>query len=91
MSLDPICILDLETVTFTKVNPAFTSVLGYGEKEFLNKSLFNFIHPDDRERTVSIFDTKLKHGEEVIKYRTRCLCKDGGFRWLSWVRGLVPV
>ena len=33
MSLDPICIADINTATFIKVNPAFTEILGYSEEE----------------------------------------------------------
>jgi PAS domain S-box-containing protein len=37
MSLDMICIADINTSTFLKVNPAFTEVLGYSEAELLGK------------------------------------------------------
>ncbi|MCP5007657.1 MAG: PAS domain S-box protein, partial [Planctomycetes bacterium] len=46
-SLDLICEADINTATFTKVNPAFTSVLGYSKKELLDCRFLDFIHPDD--------------------------------------------
>jgi len=33
MSLDMLCVADINTATFLKVNPAFTETLGYSEGE----------------------------------------------------------
>jgi PAS domain S-box-containing protein len=85
MSLDMICIADINTATFIKVNPAFTEVLGYSEEELLKKPFFDFIHPDDIDETLTIIEQKLQKVSKVINFENRYRCKDGTYRWLSWV------
>lgn len=85
MSLDMICIADINTATFIKVNPAFTEILGYSEEDLLEKPFFDFIHPDDIDETLGIVDRKLQKGSKVINFENRYRCKDGTYRWLSWV------
>ena len=36
---------------FTKLNSSFRSILGYTEKEFLEKPLIFFVHDEDIEKT----------------------------------------
>jgi PAS domain S-box-containing protein len=45
MSLSMICIADIQTKMFLKINPAFIAVLGYQEKNCCNIQMFDFIHP----------------------------------------------
>ena len=85
MSLDMICIADINTATFIKVNPAFTEILGYFEEELLSRSFFDFIHPDDIDVTRTVIDQKLQKGTKVINFENRYRCKDGSYKWLSWV------
>ncbi len=90
MSPDMICIADINTATFLKVNPAFTETLGFSEEEFLQKPFLDFIHPDDVEATRSVVKNELKSGSKVINFENRYLCKDGTYRWLNWVSHPVP-
>ncbi|MDY6905000.1 MAG: PAS domain S-box protein [Thermodesulfobacteriota bacterium] len=90
MSLDMICIADIHTATFLKVNPAFTETLGFNEAELLEKPFFDFIHPEDVEATRAIVDQKLQKGARVINFDNRYRCKDGTYRWLSWVSHPSP-
>jgi len=85
MSLDMICIADINSVMFLKVNPAFTRILGYSENELLNRSFLDFIHPEDVESTVKVVSDSLKKGEKVFDFTNRYRCKDGTYRWLNWV------
>ncbi|MDY6904615.1 MAG: PAS domain S-box protein [Thermodesulfobacteriota bacterium] len=85
MSLDMICIADIRTATFLKVNPAFTETLGYSEEELLTSSFLEFIHPDDIEATRHVVLEKLLNGDKVINFENRYRCKDGSYKWLSWV------
>ncbi len=85
MSLDLICIADISSSTFLKVNPAFQNILGYAENELLNKPFSEFIHPDDIEPTRAIVEKKLSQGSKVINFENRYKCKDGSYKWLSWV------
>ncbi len=85
MSLDLICIADINTTKFLKVNPAFTEILGYSEKDLLEKPFFEFIHPEDLDSTQSVVEKKLQQGMKVINFENRYRCQDGSYLWLSWV------
>ena len=90
MSIDMICIADLTSATFIRVNAAFTETLGYSEDELLGQPFLNLIHPDDVASTVGILEEKLKAGDKVINFENRYRCKDGGYRWLNWVSQPLP-
>jgi PAS domain S-box-containing protein len=71
------------------VNPAFQKVLGYSEEELLARSIFELVHPDDREKTMSGY-VKLGKGEPVKLMENRLACKDGTYRWVAWSYFPVP-
>jgi len=85
MSLDMLCIADIRTGSFLKVNPAFTATLGYSEDELLDKPFTALIHPDDVASTLAVMEERLKKGEKVINFKNRYRHKDGQYRWLNWV------
>jgi PAS domain S-box-containing protein len=84
LSEDLICIVTLKG-KILKVNPAFERALGYKQEEFLEKTLFDFMCPADMERTVNIVREKLEHNEPTINLENRYRCKDGSFKWFSWI------
>lgn len=84
LSLDMICIADLRTDTFTKVNPAFERILGYSEQELLSRPFMEFVHPDDLKRAQEILEESLHQGKRVVHFENRFRCKDGSYRWLDW-------
>lgn len=90
MTLDMICIADLESTRFLKVNPAFTEILGYSEEELTSVSFLELIHPDDVRSTVDVVNDKLKQGRKVIHFRNRYRKKDGSYVWLNWTSHPVP-
>ncbi len=84
MSLDPTCVADIASATFLKVNPAFTTVLGYSEQELLGTSFLDFHHPDDVEPTIRVMREQLNQGAQVINFVNRYRHKSGHYVWLSW-------
>jgi len=84
LSEDLICIVTLKG-KILKVNPAFERALGYKQEEFLEKTLFDFMYPADIERTVNVVKEKLEHNEPTISLENRYLCKDGSYKWFSWI------
>lgn len=68
---------------FLQVNPAFTRLLGYDEKELLNTTFLDFIHPDDVDATLKEL-RKLRSGQDTLHFQNRYRCKDGSWRWLAW-------
>jgi PAS domain S-box-containing protein len=66
-----------------RVNPAFERTLGYSTNELLSRPFFDFIHPDDRERTREAL-AALGRGEELHEFENRYIRQDGSIRWLQW-------
>jgi len=85
MSLHMICIADINSATFLKINPAFTRILGYDESELISKSFLDFIHPDDIQPTIRVINNTLKKGKQVLSFENRYRCKDGTYKYLDWV------
>jgi PAS domain S-box-containing protein len=65
------------------VNPAWTQLLGWREDELIGRPFFDFMHPDDHERTRSE-RKKLEAGLILHKFENRYLTRDGAEIWLSW-------
>ena len=87
-SLDLLCIAGLDGY-FRQVNPSWTRVLGWSEAELLSRPVHDFMHPDDRERTLQA-RAALAKGVPVRGLENRYLCKDGSYRWLSWQSSVEP-
>ncbi len=82
LSLDLLCIADFEG-KFKRVNPAWSTTIGYTPEELQDQPLINFVHPEDRERTAAEV-TKIAAGIETMTFENRYQCKDGSYKWLSW-------
>ncbi|MDP6634235.1 MAG: PAS domain S-box protein [Phycisphaerae bacterium] len=67
----------------THCNPALSKILGFSSEELLARPFIQFIHPDDRQRTIDIVQEQLK-GSPVAGFENRYLCKDGSYKWLEW-------
>ena len=69
---------------FVRINPAFTKILGYEQKDLLDKPYINLVHPED----VAVFEDLVKKTRlsdaVVVGHRFRALCKDGSYKWLDW-------
>lgn len=69
---------------FETSNPAWLSVLGWTEAEVASMSIFELLHPEDREHTRAGFELT-QVGQPAIGFANRYRCKDGSYRWISWV------
>jgi PAS domain S-box-containing protein len=69
---------------FETSNPAWQTVLGWSEAEVASMSIFELLHPDDVEHTRAGFALTLV-GQPAIRFANRYRCKDGSYRWISWV------
>jgi PAS domain S-box-containing protein len=86
-SADLMCIADVKQGYFKKINPAGIEMLGYSEEELHKRPFLDFIHPDDRQKTLDEAAQQLKIGI-TLNFENRYLRKDGTICWLSW-RGSV--
>ncbi|HEU4837553.1 MAG TPA: PAS domain S-box protein [Pyrinomonadaceae bacterium] len=88
LSIDMLCIVHLNG-NFQRVNPAFNQVLGFSEEELLEMTVFQLLHPDDREKTVREY-LRLSAGEPVAHMENRLRTKDGTYKWVAWSYFPVP-
>lgn len=81
-SLDMIGVANKEGY-FISINPAVTKILGYTQEEFLSQSYFDFIHPDDINRTDNEKHT-LFENIDTLDFVNRYRSKDGTYKWIEW-------
>jgi len=82
LSLDLLCIAGLDGY-FKQVNPAFMNTLGYTREELLSRSFLDFVHADDRRKTIREIE-KLARGLPVVDFQNRYRTVDGRYLWLAW-------
>jgi len=82
LSLDMLCIATTSG-HFHRVNQAFERKLGYAQGELLSRSFFEFVHPDDIEKTQQEVQM-LRNGVDTISFDNRYRHKNGEYRWLNW-------
>jgi PAS domain S-box-containing protein len=88
LSMDLLCIVRLDG-HFIRTNPAFEKVLGYSEEELQKHSVFDLLHPDDREPARAEYE-KLQAGEPTKSLENRFRCRNGGYKWVQWSYYPVP-
>jgi PAS domain S-box-containing protein len=69
---------------FTSVNAAGVTLLGYGESELLSRPFLDFVHPEDRERTLAETARLADSDGRTVDFENRYLTADGRYIWLSW-------
>lgn len=82
MTPDLICIAGKDGY-LKKVNQAVVAKLEYSLDELLSIPIVNFIHPDDRDKTISERE-KLLNGQLLINFENRYVSKTGKLLWLEW-------
>ncbi|WP_375755385.1 PAS domain S-box protein [Corallococcus exercitus] len=65
------------------LNPAWTEVTGFPVEESLGRSALDFVHADDRARTLEVCKTLLTRERDFVQHEVRYLTRDGGFRWVE--------
>jgi PAS domain S-box-containing protein len=68
---------------FKRLNPAWTTVLGWSVEELKGKPYTEFVHPDDLEATHEAA-SYISLGNNLFAFENRYRCKDGTYRWLLW-------
>ena len=81
-SIDLLCLLDFNG-HFRRLNPAWETILGFTREELMSKPFIEFVHPEDRERTL-LQNSKVRDGGTAREFENRYLCKDGTHRWFKW-------
>ncbi|TPG52455.1 PAS domain S-box protein [Roseomonas nepalensis] len=81
-SPDLLVVVDFQGV-FRRVNPTWTTLLGYTPEELVGHHVNEFVLPDDHPGTTDAYELAARGGQPRIENRYRH--KDGSFRWISWV------
>ena len=82
LSLDLLCYADFSGY-FRRLNPAWEVTLGFTRAELMARPSIEFVHPEDRERTLGQ-NGEVRSGGQARSFENRYLCKDGSWRWLLW-------
>jgi PAS domain S-box-containing protein len=82
VSIDMLCCLGFNGY-FKRLNPAWERTLGFTLEELTSRPFIEFVHPDDRERTLKQ-NGQVRGGGKALGFENRYLCKDGSYRWLLW-------
>jgi PAS domain S-box-containing protein len=69
---------------FVTSNPAWQTVLGWTEEEVAQTPIWELLHPEDVESTRAGFQLT-QQGQPAVRFPNRYRCKDGSYRWISWV------
>ncbi|HWO10708.1 MAG TPA: ATP-binding protein [Polyangiaceae bacterium] len=90
LSLDMLIVVS-PTTLLKRVNPAFGEALGYDPTELLDVPFLNFVHPDDRARTLEVFEGLLHGKPAPPDFENRYRRRDGEHRYFSWRATADPV
>jgi PAS domain S-box-containing protein len=81
-AIDMLCMLDFSG-RFTRLSPSWERTLGFTLEELMSRPFIEFVHPDDRARTLEQ-NAHVRAGGQARDFENRYLCKDGSFRWFRW-------
>ena len=82
LSIDMLCVLHFSG-RFIQLNTAWESTLGFTRDELMSRPFIDFVHPDDRARTLDQ-NSAVRGGGQARLFENRYACKDGSYRWLLW-------
>ncbi len=82
MLLDAICVADKDG-HFLYVSAGGERIFGYTPEEMIGRQMLEMVHPDDRQKTLSVVD-EIMSGTAKVDFENRYLRKDGSIVHLLW-------
>jgi PAS domain S-box-containing protein len=80
-TMDMIVLCDIQG-RIKYITPSHKDIIGYETDSMLGKSVFDFVHPDERQYILEVFESTMsEHWEGNIQYQ--CRHSDGHFVWLE--------
>lgn len=89
LSLDMLCVASFDGY-FVRINPAFSTTLGFSDAELLAKPFLEFVHPEDRSRTQRAHDGLVNEQRTVSNFENRYITKAGEYRVIQWMATVDP-
>lgn len=80
--VDMVCVVDAEG-RYVYLNPACERLLGYTAEELMGRNMVEFVHPDDREKTVAAA-MAVMGGQPHVNFENRYIRKDGSIVEIMW-------
>ena len=68
---------------WTYLNQAWTRVFGFSVEECLGRNFLEFVHPDERESTIELFQTVVSGKSSYCHHEGRYKSANGGYRWIE--------
>jgi diguanylate cyclase (GGDEF)-like protein/PAS domain S-box-containing protein len=68
---------------WTYVNRAWTDITGYSFEETIGTNFLEYVHPDERDHTVSLFMAVVQGAASECHHETRYRTRSGTYRWLE--------
>ena len=65
------------------LNRAWNDVTGFGVADSLGQHFWDYVHPDDREANLALFQALIARREDCCRQEVRYRHQDGGFRWIE--------
>lgn len=75
---------------FQKVNPTLQNLVGHDEDALRDKTMLDFVHPDDWTRTLRMIRTHIGRGSKTVRFQNRCRTANGEYRYLDWTLKPLP-
>lgn len=80
--LEAICVVDAYG-RFLYLSSGCERIFGYKSDEMIGQPMIDFVHPDDRERTL-VAASEIMAGEQKIDFENRYIRKDGQIAYIQW-------
>jgi PAS domain S-box-containing protein len=77
------CMMDAEG-KIIYVNNSIHDLLGYLPAEVMNKTIWEFCVPGQRDRSMPIIETEMRAGKDRFQIQTKTITKSGKLRWFEW-------
>ncbi|WP_438041281.1 PAS domain S-box protein [Sorangium sp. So ce128] len=74
---------------FRRIGQAWERTLGFSREELLSTPFIDFVHPDDRARTLAE-SAQVFGGSGSVTFTNRYRCRDGSYRWIEWNSSVHP-
>jgi PAS domain S-box-containing protein len=81
-SVDAIALVDSQGKVLY-LSPSIQRLLGYTAEELLGRVAFEFVHPDDQEKTMAVLGGVIQRPGASLMVEYRLRHKDGSWRWME--------